>query len=169
MTSHRTLQGEWCNADTPLNDDELERVRSQNAESFNISWLDTKRLIATVDKLQNERTEDVVAVAAEMTADIETDATKRATESDRRATQLEAENEQLRREQPISAALVDVVNQNTEVDMLKARVAQLEAALRHCASSMYLDGTRLATDLNTWLDGGPVPYCALPREDDDGR
>lgn len=55
--SHRTLEGEWCAPADPMNDEELERVRLQNATSFNISWRDTKWVIATAIALKAERAE----------------------------------------------------------------------------------------------------------------
>lgn len=47
MVDHRTLEGEWCAPIGPMSDEDLERVRSQNEKSFNISWRDAKWVIAT--------------------------------------------------------------------------------------------------------------------------
>lgn len=57
----------------------------------------------------------------------------------------DAEIAQMRRDQPITAALVDVVNQNAEVDTLKAEIARLRAAigkLRDASGQAIVDAMR---------------------------
>lgn len=92
-----------------------------------------EELTAELTKLKSERDEDLIAVAAEMVKDIDTDAVKQAIEADRRATKAEAEVERLNRVTVAYWARFGAVPEDGEQILYKAQteIEKLRQALVH--------------------------------------